>query len=215
MVENKQVKRVLKILSENYPNLKYYLNFSNPVELLVAAILSAQVRDEAVNLTTAKLFKKYRSAKDFADAELKELTNDIKSITFAGNKAKNIKETCKILAEKYNGKVPKTVEELTELPGIGRKTANAILQNAYNIVEGVVVDTHVLRVSYRLGFTDTDKNAEKSEEQLMKLLPKSEWKTFPFLMKAHGRAICKAPVPFCSKCAVSGLCPKNGVSKRL
>lgn len=210
----KNTKPVLKILYKTYPKLNYYLNFSNPLQLVIAAILSAQVRDEAVNAATPLLFQKYKTAQDFAKAEVQDIIKYIKSITFAGNKAKHIREACKILAEKHKGKVPKTVEELTELPGIGRKTAHAILQNAYDIVEGIVVDTHVLRVGYRLGWTKTDKNAEKSEQQLKDIIPKNEWKTLTWLLKAHGRAICKAPVPMCSACPVASLCPKQGVTKK-
>lgn len=205
---------ILRTLHKTYPNLRYYLNFSNPLELLVAAILSAQVRDEVVNVTTPALFKKYKTAEQYAKADLSELTNFIKTITFAGNKAKHIQEACRILVQKHSGKVPKTMTELTELPGIGRKTANAILQNAFDMVEGIVVDTHVLRISYRLGWTTTDKNAEKAEEQLLKMIPRPEWKQFPWLMKAHGREICKAPVPFCGRCPVEKFCPKQGVGKR-
>ena len=212
MVE-KQVNDVLKILHKTYPTLRHYLNFSNPLELFVATILSAQVRDEVVNATTDVLFKKYKTVAEYARTDLQELIDDIKKVSFPANKAKNIKEACKILAEKYQGKVPRTMEELTALSGIGRKSANAILQNAFGIVEGITVDTHVLRVSYRLGWTTTDKNAEKSEEQLMQVIPKAEWKMFPWLMKAHGRTICKAPVPECSKCPVNKLCPKQGVKK--
>ncbi len=215
MKEGENIKEVLKILHSKYPKLKYYLDYSTPLELLVAAILSAQVRDEAVNASTPALFKKYKTAEDYAKAEIDDLLEYIKNITFAGNKAKHIKEACKILAEKHKGKIPRTVEELTELPGIGKKTANVIMQNAYDIIEGIVVDTHVLRVSYRLGWTDTDKNAEKSEKQLMQILPKSEWKKLPWLLKAHGRAICKAPVPSCSQCPVNKFCPKQGVTKKL
>lgn len=206
---------ILRLLHKSYPPLHYYLYFSNPLELLVAAILSAQVRDEMVNAAAAALFKRYKSATDYAQAKPQELLSYIKTISFAGNKAKNIQEACKILVQKHQGKVPRTMAELTELPGIGRKTANAILQNAFDIVEGIVVDTHVLRVSYRLGWTTTDKNAEKAEEQLLKIIPKTEWKQFPWLMKAHGREICKAPVPFCSRCPVEKFCEKQGVSKAL
>lgn len=210
-----KVKDVIRILHKTYPKLKYYLNYSNNLQLLVAALLSAQVRDEAVNAATSALFKKYKDAAGFAKADLRELTSMIKTITFANNKAKNIKAACKILAEKHKGKVPKTVDELVELPGIGRKTANAIMQNAFDVVEGIVVDTHVLRVSYRLGWTDTAKNADKSEKQLLEIIPKKEWKKLPWLLKAHGRAICKAPVPKCSECPVEKLCPKKGVTKKL
>lgn len=203
----------LKILKKEYPHTKYYLNFSNPLELLVAAILSAQVRDTAVNATTPALFKKYKTAKDYAKADWNQLANDIKSVTFPGAKAKNIIAACKILAEKHGGKVPDSMEELVELPGIGRKTANAILQNAFDKVEGVVVDTHVIRVSYRLGWTKQT-NPEKIEQDLIRLFHKKEWKKLPHLMKDHGRAVCRAPVPSCSKCAVNKLCPKQGVTKK-
>lgn len=209
-----QPAQVLAVLKKEYPNAKYYLNFRTPLELLVAAILSAQVRDEVVNASTPSLFARYKTANDYAKASVSDLLKFISKITFAGNKAKNIIVACKILAEKHNGKVPRNVEELTELPGIGRKTANAILQNAFDIVEGVVVDTHVIRVAFRLGWTNNT-NPEKIEQDLMKLLPKSEWKKLPWLLKVHGRAICQAPTPYCSKCPVSKLCPKNGVKKSL
>jgi endonuclease-3 len=208
----KRVVEIIKLLKKHYPNAKYYLNFSNPLELMVAAILSAQTRDEVVNSLTPKLFKKYKTAKDYANADLNELINDIKSVSFAGNKAKHIKEACKILVEKFNGEVPKTMEELTSLPGIGKKTANVILANAYNIVTGIVVDTHVIRVAYRLGLTK-QKNPEKIEEDLKKIVPKENWKEFQWLIKDHGRAVCKAPTPECSKCFLYNLCPKQGVTK--
>ena len=188
--ENEKVKKVLRILNKTYPHLKHYLKFSNPLQLLVATILSAQVPDDRVNAVTSELFKKYKTAKDFANADQQALINAIKTISFAGNKGRNIKATCKVLVEKYKGQVPKTLDELTALPGIARKSANAILQNAFGIVEGVIVDTHCLRLSHRLGWTDLPKNAVKAERQLMKLLPKSAWKTFPWLMKEHGRHIC-------------------------
>ena len=200
-------------LKKHYPKAKYYLNFSGPLELMVAAILSAQVRDEVVNASTPALFKKYNTAKDYADADIEEMISYISRITFAGNKARNIKKACQILVEKYNGNVPDTIEALTELPGIGRKTANAIQQNAFNIVNGIVVDTHVIRVSYRLGWTK-NKNPEKIEKDLMQIVPKSYWKKIPHLLKSHGRAICRAPVPSCSKCFLKDICPKAGVTKR-
>ncbi|HLF55071.1 MAG TPA: endonuclease III [Candidatus Nanoarchaeia archaeon] len=206
--------QVLKVLQETYPGAKYYLNFKTPLELLVAAILSAQVRDEVVNASTPALFAKYKKAEDYAKATVPELLKYIKSITFAGNKAKNIIAACKLLVEKHNGKVPKTIEELTELPGIGRKTAIVIQTNAFDIVSGVVVDTHVIRVSYRLGWTKNT-NPDKIERDLNKLIPEKHWKETQWLLKAHGRAICKAPDPYCSKCPVNKLCPKAGVKKKL
>ncbi len=208
------INQALTSLKKGYPNSKYYLNFSNPLELMVAAILSAQVRDEIVNNATPALFKRYKTAKDYANADLKELISHIKSITFAGNKAKNIREACRILAEKNDGKVPNEIEKLIELPGIGRKTANAILINAFNKVVGIPCDTHVLRVSYRLGWTKNT-NPDKVEQDLMKLIPKGDLKKFPYLLKDHGRAICKAPVPECNRCFLNKICQKQGVTKKL
>jgi endonuclease-3 len=206
--------KVIELLKKNYPNAKYYLNFSNPLELMVAAILSAQVRDEVVNATTPKIFAKYKTAKDYADADLKEFTNETSAVTFAGMKAKNIISACKILADKYNGKVPETMDELIDLPGIGRKTANTILINAFGKVEGIPVDTHVTRLSFRLGWTKS-KKPEEIEQDLIKIIPKEDWKKIAYLLKAHGRVVCQAPVPYCSKCFLDKLCPKNGVTKKL
>jgi len=214
MSDNKKAVEVLKILQKTYPGAKYYLNFKTPLDLMVAAILSAQVRDEVVNASTPALFAKYKKAEDYAKASVSDLLKYISKITFAGNKAKNIIAACKMLAEKHGGKVPRTVEELTELPGIGRKTAIVILTNAFDIVNGVVVDTHVIRVSYRLGWTKNT-NPEKIEQDLNKLIPEKHWKETQWLLKAHGRAICKAPDPYCSKCPVNKLCPKAGVKKKL
>ncbi|MBI2581064.1 endonuclease III [Candidatus Woesearchaeota archaeon] len=201
---------VIRILKKEYPNSKYYLSFSNPLQLMVAAVLSAQCRDDVVNAVTAKLFQKYKTAADFA--KLKE--DDIKSITFFNNKAKNIREACRIVTEKFGGKVPQTMDELVTLPGVGRKTANAILINAFGKTVGIVVDTHVIRVSYRLGLT---KNTipEKIENDLMATLPKEDWNKFTWLMKDHGRAVCMAPVPYCSKCVLDKICPKNRVNEQL
>lgn len=205
---------VLKVLKKEYANAKYYLNFKTPLELLIAAILSAQVRDEVVNSSTPVLFAKYKTAEDYAKASASDVFKFISKITFAGNKAKHIIEACKMLVKKHNGKVPKTIEELTELPGIGRKTAIVILTNAFDIVDGIVVDTHVIRISYRLGWTKNT-NPEKIEKDLNVLIPESHWKETQWLLKAHGRAICKAPDPFCSKCPVAKLCPKAGIKKKL
>ncbi len=209
-----KISEILQKLKKEYPDAKYYLNFSNPLELMVAAILSAQVRDEVVNAITPALFKKYKSAEDYANAKPSELEKEISKITFAKNKAKNIIASCKILVEKFNEKVPDTIEDLTALPGIGRKTANTILINAYGIVQGIPCDTHVIRVSYRLGWANSQ-NPDMIERDLMNILPKEIWGKIPYMLKAHGRSICKAPVPFCSKCPVNGLCPKQGVTKRL
>ena len=201
---------ILRTLKKEYPGTKYYLNFSNPVELMVATILSAQCRDTLVNSVTEKLFKKYRTVADYTKLK----AEDVKSLTFFNNKAKNIRAAAQIVIDKFGGTVPATMEELVTLPGVGRKTANAILINAFGKVVGVVVDTHVIRVAYRLGFT-SNTNPEKIEKDLMALLPKEEWKRFTWLMKDHGRAVCRAPVPACSKCVLNKICPKNGVKKQL
>jgi endonuclease-3 len=178
--------KVIKQLKKAYPHAKYYLNFSNPLELMVAAILSAQVRDETVNALTPRLFVKYKTAKDYADAYLTGLTKDISSVTFAGNKARFIKNACKILVEKYGGNIPKTMEELTALPGIGRKTANTILINAYGIVEGIPVDTWVIKLSQQFGWTK-NKDPEKIEQDLMKIIPKKYWHQIAYLLKMYGK----------------------------
>ncbi len=207
-------KEILDRLRKHYPNTEYYLDFKNPLNLLVGAILSAQARDEVVNATMLDLAKKYKTADDYANASIEKLAKDFGHINFAGTKAKHIKEACRILAKSYNGKVPDSKEELMKLPGIGKKTANVILINAFDKVVGIPVDTHVQRLSYRLGWTKYN-NPDKTEQYLVKIIPKECWKEFPWLLKAHGRAICKAPNPFCSKCFLNRLCPKKGVKKRL
>jgi endonuclease-3 len=210
MDKKQRAEEILARLREAYPQASYYLKFSNPLELLVATILSAQARDEAVNAVTAELFRKYKRAADYASVSLEELEKDIQKINFYRNKAKAIQAACKILLEQYGGEVPDTMEELVKLPGIGRKTANAILTNAFNKVEGIVVDTHVIRLSQRMGFT-RDKSAEGIERDLMGLFPKEAWRELPWLMKEHGRAICTAKRPKCASCVVGELCPKVGL----
>ncbi|MEW6325410.1 MAG: endonuclease III [Nitrospirota bacterium] len=212
--DSTQAPTVLVKLQRLYPNARYYLNFSNPLELLVAAILSAQVRDTIVNATTPALFKKYTTARDYARADLETLIKEISPVSFPGNKARHIKAACAMLVERHGGNVPETMEELVELPGIGRKTANAILINAFGKVDGIVVDTHVIRVAYRLGWTKS-KNPEKIEQDLISIIPKENWARITWLLKDHGRAVCRAPVPLCSKCALEPDCPKAGVTKRL
>jgi len=203
----------LSRLKRLYPKAHYYLNFSTPLELLVAAILSAQVRDTVVNATTPALFKKYKTARDYARADLQTLIKDIRPISFPANKARHIQAACAILVNKYQGNVPDSLDQLVELPGIGRKTANAILINAFGKVEGIVVDTHVIRVAYRLGWTKQT-NPDKIERDLMSLIPKADWKKVPWLLKDHGRAVCTAPVPACSRCELEPECPKCGVTKQ-
>jgi endonuclease-3 len=206
--------KAFELLKKEYPNSKLTLDFKNPLELLIATMLAAQYKDVLVNKITEVLFKRYKTAEDFFKADFKELLNYIKSVTFAGGKAKNIINTCKILVEKYNGKVPKTMEELLDLPGVGRKTANVVLSNAYDIIVGIEVDRHIARVSYRLGLSKSLEPA-KIEEELMKALPKNDWLKFSYVVKDHGRAVCKNPIPICSKCVLNGLCPKQGVTKKL
>jgi endonuclease-3 len=212
LLDARQASELAGKLSDSYRDVRYYLSFKTPIDLVAAAIISAQTRDETVNRITPALFAKYRTAKDYADARLEDLAKDIGSVTFAGNKAKNMISAFKAISEKYGGNVPRTMEQLTELPGIGRKTANTILINAYGIVAGIPVDTWVIRLSYRLGLS-LNKNPEKIEQDLMKAIDRKYWHNFAYVLKAHGKAICQA-VPYCSKCPVNGMCPKNGVAKR-
>jgi endonuclease-3 len=213
-MDARPAEKVLSGLKKLYPHARYYLNFSSPLELLVATILSAQARDTVVNATTPRLFKKYKTAEDYARADLETLIQEISPISFPANKAKYIRQTCRILAEKYRGRVPSTMEELVEFPGVGRKTANAILINAFGKIDGIVVDTHVIRVSYRLGWTKS-KDPEKIEQDLIKIIPKNDWARITWLLKEHGRAVCRVPVPACGRCVLDTLCPKAGVTKRL
>jgi endonuclease III len=209
-----RVPKVIELLKKNYPKSKLTLNFKNPLELLVATMLAAQYRDVMVDKITETLFAKYKTAEDFSKADYSDLLSYIRSATFAAAKAKNIINTCKIILEKYYGTVPKTMDELVELPGVGRKTANVVLSNAYGIIVGMEVDRHNARVSYRLGFT---KNTDpvKIEQDLMKIIPKGQWLEYSHMIKDHGRAICKNPVPVCSKCFLNETCPKNGVTKKM
>ncbi|BAU22727.1 endonuclease III [Caldimicrobium thiodismutans] len=200
-----KVKEVIKRLKKAYPSARIALNFQNPLQLLIATILSAQCTDERVNQVTAELFKKYRTAKDFASAPIEELALDIKSTGFFQQKAKYIKEACRILVEKYGGEVPRTMEELLELPGVARKTANIVLSNAYGVIEGIPVDTHVSRLAQRIGLVKS-KQAEKIEKELMEIVPREDWFIFPYLLQAHGRKICLAKKPKCPECFLKDLC---------
>ncbi len=200
-------------LSGNYRDAHYYLNFKTPIDLMVAAILSAQTRDEIVNKATPDLFKRYKTANDYANADLDELVGHIKSVSFAGNKAKNIINACKKIAEEYKSRVPNGMDALVALPGIGRKTANTILINAYGIVNGIPVDTWVIKLSYRLGLS-LNKDPDKIEADLKSRVPKRYWGKFAYVLKTHGKGICRT-IPYCSKCPINEICPKNGVTKRL
>jgi endonuclease III len=201
-----RTKKILAILQKSYPESKTALDFSTPLQLLVATILSAQCTDVRVNKVTPGLFKKYRSAKDFADAKQEVLEQDIRSTGFYRNKAKSIISCCTSIVEKHGGKVPKTMEELVELGGVGRKTANCVLGGAYGINSGVVVDTHVRRVSQRLGLTSNE-DPEKIEADLMLLVPKDDWFNFANMTIWHGRQVCDARKPDCVQCPLQKLCP--------
>jgi len=201
---------IIDILEKEYPKAKTELRFSNSLELLIAVMLSAQCTDAMVNKVTSSLFKKYSSAKDYAKADLKELEDDIRSTGFFHQKAKNLQNCAKMLQEDFKGKIPKTMDELTKCPGVARKTANIVLYNAYGIVEGIAVDTHVKRLSQRLGLSK-NKEADKIEFDLMALVPKEKWGPFSYLLIDHGRAVCNAKKPLCDDCVLLDLCPKIGV----
>ncbi len=199
---------IIRRLKRAYPDAKCSLNYTNPFELLVATILSAQCTDERVNMVTADLFRKYRKPEDYLKVSPHELEKDIQSTGFFRNKTKSIQGTSKVLTEEYGGRVPQTMDELLELPGVARKTANVVLGNAFGIKAGVVVDTHVTRLSHRLDLTQ-QKTAEKIELDLIPIVPKKDWVIFPHLMIAHGRKICKARTPLCPECPVEKQCPSS------
>ncbi|MCW3985945.1 MAG: endonuclease III [Candidatus Bathyarchaeota archaeon] len=206
MKDKELVQKIIQLLAEEHPDAKIALHYSNPLELLVATILSAQSTDKIVNEVTKTLFKKYRKADDYANADLKELEKDIKSTGFYRNKAKYLKKMGHMLVEKFWSKVPKTMDELTTLPGVARKTANIVLSNAFQVVEGIAVDTHVRRLSQRLGLSE-NKDPNKIERDLMKLVPKEQWAKLNDLLIFHGRRVCTAKKPNCGECTVDKLCP--------
>lgn len=206
-----RTRAIIDGLKRAYPEAHCELNFSNPLELLIATILSAQCTDKRVNLVTAELFKVYRSAKDYADAPLAELEAAVKTTGFYRNKAKNIQLCCRALLAKHGGEVPRTMDELYALDGVGRKTANVVLGSAFNINLGIVVDTHVTRLANRLGLTrETD--AVKIERDLIKLVPQAQWTLFSHWLIWHGRRRCNARKPACDLCEIAALCPRIGVA---
>ncbi|SRR5581483_5664019 len=209
-----RTKKIIAGLEKTYPTAHCELVHASPLELLVATILSAQCTDKRVNIVTAELFKKYRSAKDFADAAVAELDKDIRSINFHFNKARAIKAACTDIIAKHGGEVPRTMEELIELHGVGRKTANVVLGNAFDINIGVVVDTHVARLSFRFGLTKLT-SPEKIEKDLMELVPQKKWALFSHLLIWHGRRRCFARKPDCANCEVLKWCPRIGVKEEL
>ena len=205
-----RLKKIIAGLKKAYPGVHCDLDHSNALELLVATILSAQCTDKRVNLVTKELFRKYAKAADYAAAPAAELEAAIKSTGFFRNKTKSLKAACQAIAERHGGEVPRSMAELTALGGVGRKTANVVLGNAFGINEGVVVDTHVARLSQRLGLT-RDKDPEKIEQTLMELVPREQWTVFSHLLIWHGRRRCFARNPDCEHCEVREWCPRVGV----
>jgi endonuclease III len=208
-----RARKIIAALQKTYPDAHCELVHGNPLELLVATILSAQCTDKRVNIVTTELFKKYHSAKDFAGADLAKLEDEVRTTGFFKNKARNIKSACATIVEKNSGKVPPTMEELIQLGGVGRKTANVVLGNAFGINVGVVVDTHVGRLSNRLGLTK-EKTPEKIERDLMALVPQEQWALFSHLLIWHGRRRCFARKPDCANCELRKLCPRTGVTEK-
>ena len=201
-----QVNAIIAELRRLYPDAKCSLNFTNPLELLVATQLSAQCTDERVNIVTVDLFKKYRSAGDYATASQEELEKDIKSTGFYRNKARNLRAAAQLLIINYGGEVPRTMDELLTLPGVARKTANVVLGNAYGIVIGFVVDTHIGRLARRFGWT-TSEDPVKVEQDLMRIIPQRDWLDLSHMLIYHGRATCNARKPACAACTLADLCP--------
>ena len=199
---------IIKRLRKAYPDPKTALSFRSPLDLLVAAILSAQATDVLVNKVTAELFRKYKSAMDYANAPLETLRKDVSSINFYKTKAKNIQASARIIAEQFDGKVPRTMEELTTLPGVARKTANIILSTAYGINAGIAVDTHVKRLAYRLGLTKNE-DPVRIEKDLMDLTPQADWSNLSHLLIFHGRGICHAKNPRHNECVLADICPSR------
>lgn len=208
--KKKHAEIIIKRLKKEYPDAHCALNHTNAFELLVATILSAQCTDERVNIVTAELFRKYRKPQDYLNVSQEELAQDIKSINFFNNKAKSIQGTAQKLVDNFGGEVPQTMDELLTLNGVARKTANVVLGNAFGIASGVVVDTHVSRLSQRLGLTE-EKTPEKIEKDLSELVPKKHWVMFPHWLITLGRKICNARKPKCSECVLENICPKIGV----
>ncbi len=201
-----RVAKIIEVLEKQCPEAKTALNYASPLEILVATMLSAQTTDERVNIVTQKLFKKYRTPEDYANVDIKELEQDIHSTGFYHNKARNLKKCCQLLVEKYNSQVPKTMDEMLELPGVARKTANIVLYNAYGTISGIAVDTHVRRLSQRLGLSEHD-DPSKIEQDLMQITPKEKWMKLTDLLIFHGRQVCIARKPKCEICSLNKICP--------
>ncbi len=204
----KRTRQIIKLLKKEYPDAHCALVHSNAFELLIATILSAQCTDVRVNIVTADLFRKYRQPQDYLKVTQEELEQDIRSTGFFRNKAKNIQAACEKIVENFAGQIPRTMEEILTLNGVARKTANVVLGNAFGIASGVVVDTHVSRLSQRLGLTD-ETTPEKIENDLAELVPKNDWIMLPHLLIWHGRAVCQARKPKCAECVLETLCPSS------
>ncbi len=205
--------RIISALRKHYHGSVTALSFHSPIEMLVSTILSAQCTDARVNIVTKDLFRKYKTVRDYATADIRKLEQEIRSTGFYRNKAKNIIAAAKLIEGKFNGKVPKTMDELITLPGVARKTANIVLWNSYGIISGVAVDTHVTRLAYRLGLTkNTEQN--KIEQDLMELYARKDWPHITNLLIAHGRAVCQAKKPLCRKCFLFRLCDRKGVDMK-
>jgi endonuclease-3 len=202
----KRALRIVEALKKEFPDAKIALAFTDPLELLVATILSAQCTDVRVNIVTKDLFKRYRTAQDYVDAPDEELIEAIRSTGFFNNKSKSIKKACRSIIDDFDGEVPGTMEELLTLAGVGRKTANCLLGNVFGI-PGIVVDTHMIRLSRRMGFTE-QKNPDKIECDLMELIPRDDWTLFSHLITSHGRKGCSAKKPLCDECPIADDCPK-------
>jgi len=205
-----EIEEIIRILKKSYPGSRTALNFKTPLQILVATILSAQCTDERVNKITPSLFKKYKTASDFARANQEELEEEIRSTGFFRNKSRNIINACKKIVEDFKGKVPDNMKDLLSLPGVARKTANIVLSSAYRKAEGIAVDTHVKRLSGRLGLS-REKNADKIEQDLLAAVPKNEWLDFNLILVNHGRKICKARKPLCGECVIKQLCPSSTI----
>ncbi|MFD1563921.1 endonuclease III [Haloarchaeobius amylolyticus] len=203
-----QAEEVVNRLEAEYPDSTISLRYSDRLELLIAVILSAQCTDERVNTETKHLFEKYDGPADYANADQEELAEDLNSITYYNNKAKYIRSACETILEEHDGEVPDTMDELTELSGVGRKTANVVLQHGHDVVEGIVVDTHVQRLSQRLGLTEEER-PERIEEELMEIVPEGYWQQFTHLCIDHGRAVCTARNPDCDDCVLADVCPSE------
>jgi len=207
-----RMQKIVAALHKAYPDADCSLNWRKPLELLVATILSAQTTDAHVNEVTPALFKKYKKPRDYASVALEELQDDIKSIGLFRNKSKFIQGACRMIVDEYGGKVPGTMDELIELPGVARKTANCVLGTAFGVPSGIAVDTHVDRLSKRMGFSKLkQKSTDKVEKTLMALAPQDEWVYLSHALILHGRQVCQARKPACSECPLAKLCPRKGV----